>query len=246
MKYYKSRLPELNSIVSIRIEKYEEYGVEATLLEYDLKGMIFSKELSKKRIQSFKDVVRIGDEIAANVIGVDETSGNIDLSIKTINEEETQLVAKTYAEHRAVNDIITRVAQEVGCDVEQLYESFVWPNETQEKSVYELLVSCNDPDVNPADVLVGASEYEAVFMKHIKVRIPKPSFKEQRDVRLVCLDCLRAPEKLTAALNAAVEAGVAVFVAGPPDYKFIATDINETRAKARMEVAVMNAMTCIQ
>lgn len=245
MKYYKSSLPELNSIVSIRIDKYEDYGVEATLLEYDLKGMIFSKELSRKRIKSFKDVVRVGEEMAADVIEVDEATGNISLSIKAISDEERETAAKTYAEHRIVNDVLVRVAQEVGCDVGQLYESFVWPTEEQGKNVYELFVSCNDPDVNPVDVLVGVAEVD-VFMKHIKVRVPKPTFKEVRDVRLVCLDCLRAPEKLSAALDAAVAAGVAVFVAGPPDYKFVATEINEARAKERMEVAVAAAMACIQ
>lgn len=247
MKYYKSSLPELNSIVSIRIDKYEDYGVEATLVEYDLKGMIFSKELSRKRIKSFKDVVRVGEEMAADVIEVDEATGNISLSIKAISDEERETAAKTYAEHRLVNDVLVRVAQEVGCEVGHLYETFVWPNEEQGKSVYDLFVSCNDPDVNPADVLAGVvAEHLEVFVKHIKTRVPKPTFKEVRDVRLVCLDCLRAPEKLSAALDAAVVAGVAVFVAGPPDYKFIATEVNEARAKARMEVAVADSMACIQ
>jgi translation initiation factor 2 alpha subunit (eIF-2alpha) len=246
MKYYKSSLPELNSIVSIRIEKYEEYGVEATLVEYDLKGMIFSKELARKRIKSFKDVVRIGEDLAADVIEVDEATGNISLSIKAVSDEEREAAAKTCAEHRLVNDVLVRVAQEVGCEVRHLYETLVWPNEEQGKSVYELLVSCNDPDVNPADVLVGvAVDHLEAFVKHIKARIPKPTFKEVRDVRLVCLDCLRAPEKLSAALDAAVATGVAVFVVGPPDYKFVATDINEARAKARMEVAVAAALVCI-
>lgn len=246
MKYYKASLPELYSTVSVKVNKYEDYGVEVTLLEYDLKGMIFSKELSKKRMKSFKDVVRIGEELAADVIEVEEATGNINLSIKTISDEERETAAKLYAEHRLVNDVLVRIAEEVKCEVGHLYETFVWPNEEQEKSAYELLVSCNDPDVNPAEVLVGvAEEHLDVYLKHIKVRMPKPSFKEVRDMRLVCLDCLRAPEKLSAALDAAVAAGVAVFVAGPPDYKFVATEINEARAKAKMEIAVAAAMACI-
>ncbi len=244
MKYYKSSLPPLNSIVSIRIDAYEEYGVSVTLLEYDLKGVIFSRELSKKRIHSFKDVVRIGDETAADVIEVDEATGNINLSIRTTTDEERAEAAKQHARHRLVNDVVVRVADGAKRSIADLYESVVWALEEQEKDVYDTFVSCNDPDVNAAEALLGVCVNE--FVKAIQLRMPKPSFTEARTVRLVCTDCLNAPEKLTAALNAAAEAGVNVFIVGPPEYKFVATDINEARAMEKLEAACAAAAECIK
>lgn len=244
MKYYKSSLPVLHSTVSIRVDAYEEYGVSVTLTEYDLKGMIFSRELSKKRIKSFKDVVRIGEEMAADVIDVDEVKGDINLSIRTVSEEEREAIAKTHSQHRLVNDVVVRVADEVGCEVRELYERLVWPLEEQEGGAYNALVSCNDPDVNAAEVLLGVHVDE--FVKAIRLRMPAPTFTEVREVRLVSTDCLTAPERLTAALNAGCECGANVWILGPPMYRFSVTDVNEVRAKARMDMACAAAAECVK
>jgi translation initiation factor 2 alpha subunit (eIF-2alpha) len=244
MKYYNSSLPTLHSTVSIRIDAYEDYGVSVTLLEYDLKGMIFSRELAKKRIKSFKDVVRIGEEMAADVIDVDEAKGNINLSIRSVSEEEREMAAKTHAQHRLVNDVVVRVATAVGCEVSELYERLVWPLEETDTGAYNALVSCNDPDANAAEVLLGV--YVDEFVKAIRLRMPAPSFTEVREVRLVSTDCLMAPERLTAALNAACECGASVWILGPPMYKFSMTDVNEARAKERMDVACAAAAECVK
>ncbi len=244
MKYYKSSLPSLHSSVIIRVDAYEEYGVSVTLLEYDLKGLIFGRELSKKRIKSFKDAVRIGEETAADVIDIDEVKGDITLSIRTVSEEECETVARKYAEHRLINDVVVRVAEAVGCEVRELYERLVWPLEEQEGGAYNALVSCNDPDVNAAEVLLGVHVDE--FVKAIRLRMPAPTYTEVREVRLVSTDCLTAPERLTAALNAACEHGANVWILGPPMYRFSVTDMNEARAKARMDVACAAAAECVK
>lgn len=244
MKYYKSSLPELNSIVSIRIDSYEDYGVSATLLEYDLKGVIFGRELSKKRVRNVKDIVRIGEETAADVVEVNETTGNINLSIRTTSDEERAEAAQRYAHHRLVNDVVVRVAEAAGCEVRELYERVVWVLEEQDRGAYDALVSCNDTDVNAAEVLLGV--YVNEFVKAIRLRMPAPSFTESRVVRLVCTDCLVAPERLSAALNAAATSGVAVYIMGAPEYKFVATAINAARAVAIMETACAAAAACVK
>lgn len=200
--------------------------------------------MSKKRIKSFKDAVRIGQELAADVIDIDETKGDITLSIRTVSEEEHETMARKYAEHRIVNDVVTRVAETVGCEVRELYEKVVWVLEEQEGGAYNALVSCNDPDVNAAEVLLGV--YVDEFVKTIRLRMPAPTYTEVREMRLVSTDCLTAPERLTAALNAACEHGASVWILGPPMYRFSVTDINEARAKARMDMACAAAEECLK
>ncbi len=218
--------------------------MSVTLLEYDLKGMIFSRELSKKRIHSFKDVVQLGEILAADVIEVDEAKGDINLSIRNVSEEERAEATERLAHHRLVNDVVVRVADAVKCEVRELYEKLVWPLEEQEKGAYHVFVSCNDPDVDAAEALLGVHVEE--FKKFIRMRLPTPSFTEVREVRLVSTDCLNAPERLTAALNAACGCGADVWVLGPPMYKFSVTDINEARAKEKLETACAAAMECIK
>jgi translation initiation factor 2 alpha subunit (eIF-2alpha) len=245
MKYYNRSFPSLNEVVAIRIDSYQEdYAVKVTLLEYDKPAMIYSQELSKKRVRNFKDIVRIGEETAATVTNVDEAQGHIDVSLRITGEDEKTEMANLRFKHRLVYDVVERVATAVGCPIEDLFESVVWKLDAEaDGGAYDAFLSCNDPDVDPVTVL--NTPHVTEFMNAISTRMPKPSHTVAHEQRLVSVDTLAGPEKLTAALNAAAAAGVTVWIVAPPMYRFVATDVNETRAKARIDAAVAAATAAI-
>jgi translation initiation factor 2 alpha subunit (eIF-2alpha) len=245
MKYHKRSFPSLHEVVSIRVDSYEEdYAVKVTLLEYDKPAIIYSQELSKKRVRNFKDIVRIGEETAATVTNVDEAQGHIDVSLRNTTEEDKTTAATLRFKHRLVYDVTERVSEAVGCPVEELLESVVWKLDSEDSSgAYNAFLSCNDPDVDPGAVL--NTPHVGEFVRAIASRMPKPSFTITHEQRLVSVDTLAGPEKLTAALNAAAVTGVHVWIVAPPMYRFVATDINEARAKARIAAAVAAATAAI-
>ena len=67
-----------------------------------------------------------------------------------------------------------------------------------------------------------------------------------QDVRLVCLDTLNGPEKLTMALNSAFLEDVEIWVVAPPMYRFVATDTNREKAQRRVDAAVAAAIEGIK
>ncbi len=257
MKYYTSEYPVLYSLVAIRAEEYESYGIVCNLVEYDKKGVIFNGELSSKRVKALKDIMRIGEETVATVVAIDKDKGTIDLSLRSIKEEERNETMQRLAQHRAVHGVLKRVVDETRCSMEELYTDVVWPieeavseeEETELPSLYEIFMSCNDPDTDVAAALgPGVSSdpkrLEA-FKRAIELCIPKPSVVVSQEVRLVCLDTLNGPEKLTMALNSAFLEDVDVWVIAPPMYKFAATDTNRDRAQRRVDAAVAAAQAAI-
>lgn len=248
MKYHNRSFPLLNEVVAIRVDSYEEdYAVKVTLLEYEKPAMIYSQELSKKRVRNFKDIVRIGEETAATVTNVDEAQGHIDVSLRITTEDDKIAMATRRFKHRLVYDVVERVAAAVNCPIEELFESIVWKLDSDEDGqghgAYDAFVSCNDPDVDPVTVL--NTPHVTEFVQAISTRMPKPSFTVTHEQRLVSVDTLAGPEKLTAALNAAAATGVQVWIIAPPMYRFVATDVNEARAKARIDAAAAAAIAAI-
>ena len=258
MKYYTSEYPVLYSVVAIRAESYEDYGVVCSLVEYDCKGVIMTRELSTKRVKALKDVIRIGEETAAMVVAIDKEKGNIDLSLRSMKDEEKASVLSTLGQHRAVHGILKRVADQTGCKMESLYEDVVWPieepddDEVEAKNAYDVFVSCNDPDVDARAVLgfdegdVEAAGRLEAFKRAIDICLPKPSVVVSQDVRLVCVDTLNGPEKLTMALNSAFLEDVDIWVVAPPMYRISATDTNKDRAQRRVDAATAAAIAGIK
>jgi translation initiation factor 2 alpha subunit (eIF-2alpha) len=241
MFYYEEAMPAEGEIVAIRVDELQEYGVAVTLLEYDAKGVVFANELSKKRIRSMKEVVRVGQETAATITRVDPVNKSVDLSIRVCSPEEIVKVLDDYGRHKAVFNLVKRVASLTGAEIRTLFEQVVWPLTREKRDVYEAFVTVNDPTVDPASVLGSDHPYVDVFKSAIAERLPKPTFTATHDQRLVCTDCLNAPEKLTNALNAVAQSGIQVWVIAPPMYRFVATDINEAAAKKRLEEACIKA-----
>lgn len=243
--YFESPLPEEGELVAVRVERIEELGVFVTLLEYDASGMVYAEEVSRRRIRSLKEAVRIGQETAAQVMRVNPESKLVDLSIRKCTPEEVLEVLDKYAHHKIVSNLIKSVALATNTDAHAHFKTIVWPLVKQNKDPYEVFLSINNPDVDADEVLGPYTPHVAEFKKHIGERLPKPSFSVSNDVRLVCGDCLAAPEKLTATLNAISEDGVEIFVISPPMYRFVVTDTSESAAQARMDEAYKKAQRMV-
>jgi translation initiation factor 2 alpha subunit (eIF-2alpha) len=242
MKFFPTALPPEGVITAVRIDAIEDYGVTVSLLEYDVKGLIVGNEISKKRIRSIKEVVRVGQETAATVTKIDTSSGTVDLSIKMCTPDEITDALMKYSRRRTIYNLMSALAAATGEPVERHLETFVWPILAREEDPYERFVSLNTPEPD-VDAIVGDSPHKEILLQLVAKRLPTPSFTASRIEKLTCLDSLRAPELLTGALRAAcaAEADVAVWVVAPPEYKFVATAASMEVATAKVARAVAAA-----
>lgn len=70
-------------VVKVTITGIQKYGAFATIDDYD--GLIHISEISYGYVKNVNDFVKIGDEIYAKVVEVDNEDNHLKLSIKDID-----------------------------------------------------------------------------------------------------------------------------------------------------------------
>ena len=87
MKY--SGWPEPGELVVGRIDEIEDFGVFVDLLEYeDKRGLCHISEVASGWIKNVRDHVNVDQRVVAKVLDVDESSQQIDLSLKDVNDHQ--------------------------------------------------------------------------------------------------------------------------------------------------------------
>ena len=89
---YKEILPKVDDIVNVKIDKITELGIEVSLNEYNgIMGYISYSEVSRQKKYNINKILKVGQNINLIVIAVNCDKNHIDLSKRTINEEESKL-----------------------------------------------------------------------------------------------------------------------------------------------------------
>lgn len=105
-----------------------EDGAYVELLEYDNhKGLILSSEISRKRIQLAKKIVKEGREEVLRVLRIDTSQGYIDLSKKSVMGEEVEHFKDKYFKSKAVHTIMKLLSHKTKQPIEKLYSQIGWP-----------------------------------------------------------------------------------------------------------------------
>lgn len=94
---YNKRLPNVDEVVIGKIENINELGIDVSLVEYNnLRGYISYSEVSRKKKFNINKILTLGKEVHLIVINVDVEKSFIDLSKRTINNEEITLFDEKY------------------------------------------------------------------------------------------------------------------------------------------------------
>ena len=81
--------PEQGELVVGKVDAIEDFGVFIDLEEYeDKRGLVHISEVASGWIKNIRDHVREGQTVVAKVLDVDESSQQIDLSLKDVNDHQ--------------------------------------------------------------------------------------------------------------------------------------------------------------
>lgn len=98
--YYKKKLPSVDDVVIAKVINICEYGIEVSLIEYNgATGYINCSEVSRKKKVNFNKLLTIGKDILVHVLQVDEEKNMIDLSKRTIGDDDVKLFTDTHRSH---------------------------------------------------------------------------------------------------------------------------------------------------
>lgn len=103
MKY--SGWPDPSELVVGKVDEIADFGVFVDLSEYeDKRGLVHISEVASGWIKNVRDHVTVGQTVVAKVLDVDESSQQIDLSLKDVNDHQrSEKVQEWKAEQRADN-----------------------------------------------------------------------------------------------------------------------------------------------
>ena len=115
-------------IYQCQISEIFDDGAYVELLEYNrIKGMLLSSELSRKRVNYVKRLIKEGREEVLRVLRIDPQKGFFDLSKKSVKVEEIEEFKETYLKSKTVHGIMKLLSVKAKQPIEELYEMFCWP-----------------------------------------------------------------------------------------------------------------------
>lgn len=130
------------------ISRITDIGVYVNLLEYnEIQGFIPASELSRRRIRSIPKFVQVGKIEPSVVTRVDEEKGTdvrmiglslgyVDLSKRRVAEDDMNIANKKYQEAKKVHNIAGILANRCHLDIDDVYQSIVWPLSKRYESAY--------------------------------------------------------------------------------------------------------------
>ncbi|MBI2139702.1 translation initiation factor IF-2 subunit alpha [Candidatus Woesearchaeota archaeon] len=136
----KKGLPEEDDLVLCTVTKIFPNGVFANLDEYDNTGMIHISEVAPGRIRNIREYVREGKKIVCKVLRVNREKGQVDLSLRRVNEGHRREKINSIKLEQKACKIIEYAARKLGKKVDDF---LVQINEKVTKK-YPSLYSCFD------------------------------------------------------------------------------------------------------
>ena len=158
-RMYESKYPKENELVFVsknlikylkkqcKIVEIVEIGAYVSLLEYDnIRGMLFSGEITLKRVNFLNRLLSVGKEEVLRVLRVDTQKGFIDLSKKQVKPDEIEECKQKYGKSKAVEGIVKKLAVNTKKSMEYLYKNIIWPLYKSHGHAYDALKSLLNGD----------------------------------------------------------------------------------------------------
>ncbi|QWC20311.1 translation initiation factor IF-2 subunit alpha [Halorubrum sp. 2020YC2] len=249
MKY--SGWPEPGELVVGDVDEIADFGVFVDLDEYeDKRGLCHISEVASGWIKNVRDHVREGQTVVAKVLEIDESSNQIDLSIKDVNEHQRKETIQDWKNAQKADnwmlialgedvddDRYTAVANALLVEYESLYDAF----EAAAISGDEALEDVDVDDETVDEIVTAARDNVSVpyvdVTGYVDLESAAPDGVD--DVR----DALAVAEG-----NGEIPDGVELDVGyvGSPEYRIKVRAPNYKTAEAQLESAADRARESIE
>lgn len=239
--------PETGELVVGKVDEIEDFGVFVDLEEYeDKRGLVHVSEVASGWIKNVRDHVNEDQTVVAKVLDVDESSQQIDLTIKDVNDHQRSDKIQDWKNEQKADKWLTlafgedmpddqfrRIANVLLAEFGSLYEGF----EQAAIHGYEALES-TDLDEDEQDAIVETAR-ENVSVPYVTVTgyvsLTSPDADGVDDVK----EALQAAEG-----NGDVpdEADLEVTYVGAPEYRLRVQAPNYKTAESELETAAERAV----
>src|SRR3970282_2520678 len=117
--------PEEAELVVCTVKEVKNFGGFVTLDEYEGKeGFSHIAEVSSGWIKYIRDYVREGQKVVCKVLRVDPSKGQVDLSLKAVNEHQRREKIQEWKNEQKAENLLGIVAQRLSKTVDACWEEF--------------------------------------------------------------------------------------------------------------------------
>ena len=148
--------------------------------------MLFSGEITLKRVNYINRLLSVGKEEVLRVLRVDTQKGFIDLSKKQVKADEIEECKKKFGKSKAVEGIVKLLSVHTKKSMESLYKTIIWPLYKKHEHAYDALKSLLNGDDKVLEGLKITDEVKEELMKILKVRLVAQPVKIRSAFKLTC------------------------------------------------------------
>ena len=148
--------------------------------------MLFSSEVSLKRVNFINRLLSVGKEEVLRVLRVDTQKGFVDLSKKQVKADEIDECKKKFGKSKAVEGIVKLLSVHTNKSMEYLYKNLIWPLYKTHEHAYDALKSLLNGDEKILEGLKIDDNTKEELIKILKVRMVPQPVKIRSDFKLTC------------------------------------------------------------
>lgn len=201
-RMYENKYPKKNDIVYVstfhyfnfnlsiqcKIKELTDSGAYVSLLEYDgIRGLLFSGEITLKRINHINRVLSVGKDEVLRVFNIDEKKGFIDLSKKQVKPDEVDQCKIKFAKSKIVEQIVKLLARtKDNKGMEMIYKKLIWPLYKTHKHALDALKEVLAGDDSILEGLKITDDIKEDLKKILKEKLVAQPVKIRSDFKLTC------------------------------------------------------------
>ena len=184
--YVWSVFPSVNDLVVVKVTAIDEVSAHVSLLEYgNIEGMILLSELSRRRMRSVYNFIRIGSEEVVSVLKIDTDKKFIDLSKKQVISEDVEICREKYNKSKKVQNMLRRLSHEFELSMPDLCELYSWPLYREYGHAYDAFrLSLQKPEI--ITDLEVSPEVKSSLKEQIDKSMSAEMLKIRADVEVMC------------------------------------------------------------
>ena len=152
----KNPYPSEGDLVICTVKKVSGHGAFASLDEYvDKDGFIHISEVASIWVKNIRDYVREGQKTVAKVLGVDQSRGHIDLSVRRVGDSQKTNKTQEWKRGQKAEKLLELAAKTVGKNLEEAYNEVGF---VLEDNYGEIYAGLEDILIEGIDALEGIPE----------------------------------------------------------------------------------------
>ncbi len=183
-----SKFPEVGELVIGTCSKLTDHGAYFEIFDYETlgseAGFVHISELSRTWVRNIRSHIREGQKAVAKILRIDETRGEIDMSIRRVSEPQRRQKLNEFKQENRARGIVAVACEKVGASTESVEKILL----SNFGSIYEGLISAREGE---AKVLIdaGISTKAAKELYQLAMKELEPSLVQLSGiVKITCYE----------------------------------------------------------